>query len=100
MPAFYCGIFGHKPTAGLVNTRGCTMRTGKEPSTMVVAGPLTRHATDLMPLLKVLVGPNNVDKLKLDTPVDLSKLKYYYIRQSGELRCSVVSTDLQAIMTK
>lgn len=53
MPAFYCGIFGHKPTVGIVNTRGCTMRTGKEMSTMVVAGPMTRHAADLMPMLKV-----------------------------------------------
>lgn len=53
MPAFYCGIFGHKPTVGLINTRGCTFRTGKEPSTMVVAGPMARYATDLLPLFKV-----------------------------------------------
>lgn len=53
MPAFYCGIFGHKPTVGLINTRGCTFRTGKEPSTMVVAGPMTRYAKDLLPLFKV-----------------------------------------------
>lgn len=51
--AFYCGIFGHKPTVGVINTRGCTFRTGKEASTMVVAGPMSRHATDLLPLLKV-----------------------------------------------
>lgn len=100
MPAFYCGIFGHKPTAGIINTRGCTMRSGKEQSTMCVVGPMTRHASDLMPLLKVLASPTNVGKLKLDEPVDLSKLKYYYVRNSGELRCSVVATDLQAIMTK
>ena len=53
MPAFYCGVFGHKPTVGVVNTRGCTLRTGKEPSTMVVAGPITRYAKDLKPLMKV-----------------------------------------------
>lgn len=53
MPAFYCGIFGHKPTVGIINTRGCTFRTGKEQSTMVVAGPMTRKACDLLPLMKV-----------------------------------------------
>lgn len=53
MPAFYCGIFGHKPTVGIVNTRGCTFRTGKELSTMVVAGPMTRKACDLLPIMKV-----------------------------------------------
>lgn len=53
MPAFYCGIFGHKPSVGIINTRGCTFRTGKEQSTMVVAGPMTRKAGDLLPLMKV-----------------------------------------------
>lgn len=53
MPAFYCGIYGHKPTVGTINTRGCTFRTGKEPSTMVVAGPMCRSAKDLLPLFKV-----------------------------------------------
>lgn len=57
MPAFYCGVFGHKPTVGLVNTRGITHRTGKEPSTMVVAGPMARYARDLKPLMKVM--PSN-----------------------------------------
>lgn len=55
MPAFYCGIYGHKPTVGTVNTKGCTFRTGKEPSTMVVAGPMCRYARDLLPLFKVTI---------------------------------------------
>lgn len=53
MPAFYCGIYGHKPTVGMINTRGCTFRTGKEASTMVVPGPMCRSAKDLLPLFKV-----------------------------------------------
>lgn len=55
MPAFYCGIFGHKPTVGVINTAGCTLRNGNEKSTMVVAGPMSRHSEDLMPLLKVFI---------------------------------------------
>lgn len=53
MPCFYCGIFGHKPTTGIVNMRGCTLRTGKEVNTMVVAGPMVRHAKDMLPIFKV-----------------------------------------------
>jgi fatty acid amide hydrolase 2 len=53
MPSFYCGVYGHKPTVGIINTKGCTLRTGKELSSMVVAGPMTRYAADLMPLFKV-----------------------------------------------
>lgn len=60
MPAFYCGIYGHKPTVGVINTKGCTFRTGKEPSTMVVAGPMTRYAKDLLPLFKVNINRYNL----------------------------------------
>lgn len=56
MPAFYCGVFGHKPTVGVINTRGITHRTGKEKSTMVVAGPMARYARDLNPLMKVITS--------------------------------------------
>ncbi|KAG4074919.1 hypothetical protein HA402_009344 [Bradysia odoriphaga] len=100
MPAFYCGIFGHKPTVGIVNTRGCTFRTGKEQSTMVAVGPMTRKACDLLPLMQILVGPETSKSLKFSERVDLSKLRYFYIRESGELRCSAVVSDLQRAMTK
>lgn len=100
MPAFYCGIFGHKPTVGAINTRGCTFRTGKEASTMVVAGPMSRHAKDLLPLMKILIEPKQQNVLKLDEPVNVRKLKYYYIRESGDPRCTPVSNELQATMSK
>lgn len=38
---------------------------------------MTRHAVDLKPLLKILAG-HNANKLNLDKPVDVKKLKYYY----------------------
>nr|CAD7261016.1 unnamed protein product [Timema shepardi] len=74
MPAFYCGIFGHKPTSGkwknsslhwLTPMKGFTRRTGKEEKTMVTAGPMCRYAQDLAPFLKVMIG-NNISKLNLD----------------------------------
>lgn len=95
MPAFYCGIFGHKPTTGLVNTRGCTMRTGIEKSTMVVAGPMTRYAIDLKPILEVLVGPKNAHDLKLNEKVDVKKLRYFYCLDNGDLKCSSICSDLK-----
>lgn len=54
MPAFYCGIFGHKPTTGIVNMKGCTLRTGKEVNTMVVAGPMARYVKDIVAIFKVI----------------------------------------------
>ncbi|ETN61596.1 amidase [Anopheles darlingi] len=100
MPAFYCGVYGHKPTTGIVNTRGCSLRTGREPSTMVVAGPMTRYATDLLPIMKVLVGPEKVIALKFDEPTDIRKLRYFYITESGDIKCSAVQTTLQNAMKR
>ena len=100
MPAFYCGVYGHKPTTGIINTRGCSLRTGREPSTMVVAGPMTRYATDLLPLMQVLVGPEKCTSLRFDEPVDVRKLRYFYITESGDIKCSAVQPSLQKAMDR
>lgn len=47
-----------------------------------------------------MADPTKAKSLRLDEPVDLKKLKFYYVRQSGELRCSVVCSELQSVMTK
>lgn len=98
MPAFYCGIYGHKPSPDVVNTRGCTLRTGNEKGSMVVAGPMTRHASDLLPTLKVLVGQENAIMLNLQEKVDVKKLRYFYCTENGDMKCSAVSSDLQRSM--
>lgn len=67
---------------------------------MVVAGPMSRHAKDLLPLMKILIEPKQQNVLKLDEPVNVRKLKYYYIRESGDPRCTPVSNELQATMSK
>lgn len=40
-------------------------------------GPMTRKASDLLPLLKIISG-DNAKNLKLDEKVDLKKIKVYY----------------------
>lgn len=55
-PAHYCGLFGHKPTYGVVPYRG-QMRPGMVmPADITVAGPLARSAKDLSAMLDILVG--------------------------------------------
>ncbi|CRK86482.1 CLUMA_CG000150, isoform A [Clunio marinus] len=100
MPAYYCGIFGHKPTTGLVNTRGCTGRTGLEKDTMVVAGPMTRYAVDLKPIFEVLIGPKNSNILKLNVKVDVKKLRYFYCMDNGDMKCSQICSEVKQSMDK
>ncbi|XP_061387627.1 fatty-acid amide hydrolase 2 [Musca vetustissima] len=100
IPAFNCGIFGHKPTRNVVNMRGCTFRTGKEEHTMVAAGPMSRYAKDLMPILKVLTGPVMAEKLQLSKPVDLKKLRFFYVPTNNMKQCNPVNRETQMVMYK
>lgn len=60
-PAHFCGIYAHKPSLGLVPTRG--MVAPPAPALPVdldlaVAGPMARTARDLSLLLDVMAGPD------------------------------------------
>jgi amidase len=57
-PAHYCGIYGHKPTWGLISTRGHAPPVIMTPSDISVVGPMTRHAEDLDLALRALAGPD------------------------------------------
>jgi amidase len=63
IPSGYCGVFGHKPSFGLVSQRGYLDRVGGGviDSDINVFGPIARSATDLELLLGVLAGPNAED---------------------------------------
>jgi amidase len=61
-PAAFCGVFGHKPSYGLVPMRGFTPPTIEGLSAngdLPVLGPLARTAADLAVALDVLAGPDD-----------------------------------------
>ncbi len=63
VPAHFCGIFGHKPTVGLVPQRGYSLPPA--PSVpgggdLAVVGPMARHASDLSVALDVIAGPDEM----------------------------------------
>src|SRR4029078_2994461 len=60
-PAHYCGVYGHKPTFGIVPMRGQFLPGIVSPSDISVAGPMARSAKDLTAMLKVLAGPDGVE---------------------------------------
>jgi amidase len=57
-PAHYCGIYAHKPTWGLISTRGHAPPGIMTPTDISVVGPMARHAEDLDLALRALAGPD------------------------------------------
>jgi amidase len=60
-PAHYCGVFGHKPTFGIVPMRGHRLPGVYAPSDISVAGPLARSAADLGLVMKLLAGADEAE---------------------------------------
>src|SRR3954454_8331074 len=65
-PAFFNGVFGHKPSPGLVPNTGQFPSTGGEAARMLTMGPLARRAEDLMPVVRLISGPDGRDPLAVD----------------------------------
>lgn len=57
MPAFFGGVFGHKPSPGLVPNTGQYPNADGAGQHILCTGPITRYAADLMPMLRVMAGP-------------------------------------------
>ena len=60
-PAHYCGVYGHKPTYGIVPVRGQALPGIIAPNDISVVGPLARSADDLKLALGVAAGPDALD---------------------------------------
>lgn len=69
-PAHYCGVFGLKPTYGIVPPRGQALPGGVAPADISVIGPMARGAADLDLALDVMAGPDLLDDVgwRLDLP--------------------------------
>ncbi|XP_050821485.1 fatty-acid amide hydrolase 2 isoform X3 [Gopherus flavomarginatus] len=82
MPAFFNGVFGHKPTTGVVPNDGQFPNALGVRTEFLCTGPMCRYAEDLEPMLRVMAGPG-VRKLKLDEKVLLEKVKFYCMEHDG-----------------
>lgn len=77
-PAHYCGVFGHKPTYGIIPMQGHELVSGMPPVDQAVCGPLARGAEDLHTALDIMAGPAQREALgyQLNLPAaDFKQLK-------------------------
>jgi fatty acid amide hydrolase 2 len=99
MPAFFNGVFGHKPTGGLVPATGHWPMAENAAMRFNSTGPLCRRAEDLFPFLQAIAGPDGRDggcrPIALGDPasVDLKQLVVYDVEDNGAIR---VADELKA----
>lgn len=94
MPAFFNGIFGHKPSKGIVSTAGQWPQPTGELHNFLGIGPMSRYASDLRPVLRIIAGDRARD-LRLNDPVDLRKIRVFYqFNDGGGDFISTVDDDL------
>ena len=93
IPAAFCGTVGHKPTGRMVPNTGFWPAPGQgDLSGYLVCGPLTRKVEDVMPILRVLAGPDGEDLVVRDwdlgdpSAVDLSDVTVYPVESNGFTR--------------
>ena len=93
-PAHFCGVYGHKPTLGVVPSRGQAppgVPAVPQDPDLAVVGPLARSAEDLALAMDIIAGPDVLDepgwRLELPAP-RMSAL--------GELRVALWSDDSAA----
>jgi amidase len=63
VPANFCGVYGHKPTHGIIPTRGHApprVPALQRNIDLAVVGPMARSASDLALALDILAGPDEL----------------------------------------
>lgn len=93
IPAAFCGVYGHKPSGGLVPNTGHWPDDGRSGG-MLTIGPLGRTPDDLWRVLRVIAGPDDRDHAARPWPlsdpatVDLRDVVVYPVPGNGRTRIS------------
>ncbi|PVD28222.1 hypothetical protein C0Q70_10809 [Pomacea canaliculata] len=100
MPAFFNGVFGHRPSKDLVCNDGQHPPATGGQIELLSTGPICRYAEDLPLALRIMAGPT-ANKIRLDTEVDLSKLRVLSMDDDGgSLLSSNVDQSIQQALQK
>jgi len=103
-PAHFCGVYGHKPSWGIVPRTGQALPWQQAPVDIDVVGPLARTADDLALALSIMAGPEPIEaagwQLRLRPPKAkrLRDFKVALMIDAPESRVDrVVQARLQAL---
>lgn len=89
LPGHFCGINGIKPTTGRVPCTGNALPTSGVIATLTQPGPMAKSVDDLIYLLEIMAGPDNIDPHAIPCPlldpyaVNVAELKIGYHTDNG-----------------
>ncbi|XP_055853538.1 fatty-acid amide hydrolase 2-A-like [Episyrphus balteatus] len=93
IPAMFNGVYGHKPSGGLVSPKGHFPNTNQVGMEKVLQmGPMTRFVEDLPLLLDIIVGENSS---KLIDSTDIDKMKIFYVDLSMRTTVLPVTSSIK-----
>ncbi|XP_072945029.1 fatty-acid amide hydrolase 2-like [Epargyreus clarus] len=98
MPAFYCGMFGHHPTANITSTKGVLFRKEYVDS-MFCLGFISKHVEDLPALTNIIAG-DKAKLLKLDRKTDMKDINFYYLDNSNDCLVSPLRAEMTNALSR
>lgn len=91
VPSLFNGIFGHKPTGGLLSIiNHFPFSADACFSNYLVVGPMCRYAKDLPTLLHIMAG-KKADKLRLNEPLHTKDIKVSIVYVSCFLKVNLMA---------
>ncbi|TYL38800.1 amidase [Natronococcus pandeyae] len=102
IPASACGVYGFKPTFGLIPGGGRPHTFGRQ-THHITTGPITRTVEDAALLLSVLSGPHSADPASVPVEIDYRdavgrSIDDYRIAYSPDLEVFPVADDVRAVV--
>lgn len=84
IPAMFNGVFGHKPTGGVISLEGhFPMSTDPKLGEYLTVGPICRYAKDLATVVSVMAGPEGTARLRLNEECMTKDIRVFYMEDAG-----------------
>jgi len=97
-PAHFCGVYGHKPTWGIVPRTGQALPWQTAAVDIDVVGPLARSTDDLALALSAMAGPEEIEaagwQLRL-APPRRKRLRDFKVALMLDAPCAAVDREVQ-----
>ncbi|KAG8447701.1 hypothetical protein GDO86_014992 [Hymenochirus boettgeri] len=93
IPAFFNGIYGHKPTTGIVPNDGQHPNAYGCRTAFLCTGPMCRYAEDLILVFKVMAGEALIKHLEKSLGVNVQPVSIPNLRYSFQIWSAMMSSD-------